>query len=342
MRRLRVAVIGLGAFGESHVATLRGLEHVELVAVVSRRRERAEEIARRYAAGAAYDDYRRMLADVRPDAVTVATAEHEHRDPVLAALDAGASVLVEKPLATSIADAQAMLEAAARSPGFLMPGHILRFDTRFAGLKAAVARGDLGEIVSVTARRNRPRSLIRSHGRVHPVLVTGVHDLDLMLWLTGRRVTRVRAHHRLATAGDAGHGVWALLAFAGGAVGLLETSWLLPESAGVATDDALAVVGTQGTARVQIDGSPLQIWRESGPVVPDIGYEPRLHGRVGGALREELTYFTTCALAGVRPTIVTAADGLNALVVAQAIMESATRDAEVRVAWPEETGDIDA
>ncbi|MDI3340062.1 MAG: Gfo/Idh/MocA family oxidoreductase [Sphaerobacter sp.] len=65
MRRLRVAVIGLGAFGESHVATLRSLEHGELVAVVSRRRERAEAIAQRSAGGAAYDDCRRMLAEVR-------------------------------------------------------------------------------------------------------------------------------------------------------------------------------------------------------------------------------------------------------------------------------------
>lgn len=338
MPPLRVAVIGLGAFGERHVATLASLPQVEVVAVVSRRPERAAEIAARYGIAAPFTDYALMFDAVQPDAVTVATAENAHRDPVIAALEAGASVLVEKPMASTVEDAQAMLEAAATAPGFLMPGHLLRFDARYAGIKATITAGEVGEIVSLVARRNRPRSLITSHGRVHPVLVTGIHDLDIMLWLTGQHVERVRAHHQLATRGSRGHGVWALLEFSGGAIGILETSWLIPERAGIETDDTFEVVGDRGTIRAPISAGALQIWREAGPISRDVGYEPLLHGQIAGALREELAYFTACARTGARPTIVTPRDGLNALVVAQAIIASAEQGTEVRVSWPEPPG----
>lgn len=336
MEKLGLGIIGLGAFGESHIQALRGIPHVEVVAVASRTAARAQSVAERYGISQWYEGYTRILDDPAVQAVTVVTAESDHRKPVVAALAAGKHVLVEKPMATTLEDARAMLRAAKSASGIFMPGHILRFETKYATLKEEIAAGNLGRLVSVAARRNRTRSLATRYDRVHPVLVTGIHDLDVMLWLTSDRVRRVRAIDRLAKRDDGIHGLWAILEFESGVVGTLETVWMLPDTAGIATDDAFEIVGTRGTAKLQFDTPELRLLHQDGFRIPDVSYEPRIQGKVGGALREELAYFTNCALNHTPPETVTPADGLRALAVARALIESAERDADVSVTWPEE------
>ena len=335
MERLRVGVVGLGTFGESHLGAYRGLPHVEIVAVASRSAERAREVARRYGVPRWYEGHEALIADPTVDAVSVTTAETDHRGPAVAALAAGKHVLVEKPIAASLADATAIVEVGRKSPGILMPGHILRFEPKYAALKRAVATGKLGRLTSLAARRNRPRGLVASHGRVHPSLVTAIHDIDVMLWLSGDRIRSVRAVHRLANRDAGAHGLWALLQFERGTIATLETVWMLPDEAGAATDDAFEAIGTEGTARIQFDVPGLRLWTASGLHAPDVSYEPWLHGTIAGALKEELAYFATCALSRTPPTIVTPTDGLAALAVVLAAIESAEADAEVAVAWPE-------
>src|SRR6202023_372625 len=91
------------------------------------------------------------------DAVSVVTTEDQHLEPVLSALEHGKHVFVEKPLATRLADAEKMLEAARQTDLILMPGHILRFETKYATVKEKLQSGRLGRIVSIYAKRNRPK-----------------------------------------------------------------------------------------------------------------------------------------------------------------------------------------
>jgi UDP-N-acetylglucosamine 3-dehydrogenase len=329
MERLRVGVLGLGAFGESHLRAWRGLPNVEIVAVASRTPARAEAIAARYGVPRWYGSHEELIADPDIDAISVTTAEHEHRAPVVAALAAGRHVLVEKPIATTLADAAAMLEAVSRSTGILMPGHVLRFAPAYAGLREAVASGRLGRLVAMSARRNRPASLIRTHGRVHPALITAFHDIDVMLWLAGCGVRSVRALDRIAARDGGAHGLWGLMEFDNGAVATIETSWLIPDAAGVGADDAFRVTGLEGAAEVQFDVPALRIWEPGGPRVPDVSYEPVVRDVVVGALRDELAHFAACALAGTPSPVVTAADSARALAVVLALIESATSGRDV-------------
>lgn len=323
MKRLRVGVLGLGAFGERHIRAYRGLPYVEVAAVASRSATRAEEIASTYKIPAAYGSHEDLIADDSIDAISVTTAEHEHREPVLAALAAGRHVLVEKPIASTLDDAAAMVEAARASTGILMPGHILRFAPTYAGVKSAVAAGELGRVVSMSARRNRPATLIASHGRVHPALITAIHDIDIMCWIAGCEVERVRAIDRLAGRDGGAHGLWGMLEFADGTVAMIETSWMLPAGGEIDTDDAFHVTGMQGTAKVQVDTPPLRMWTASGGSAPDVGYEPEVHGVVTGALGNELAHFAQCAMAGTPSPIVTPEDGARALAVVLALIEAA-------------------
>jgi predicted dehydrogenase len=321
--RLRVGVIGLGAFGESHIRAYQGLPFVEIAAVASRSSERAMEIAKRYNIPSWYGSYGELISNESIQAVSITTAESEHREPAVEALAVGKHVLVEKPLASTAEDASAILAAARNASGILMPGHVLRFDPRYASLRSAAVSGAFGRLVSLSARRNRSATLIPGYSRVHPALVTAIHDIDIMLWTNESGIRSVYAIDRLASRDNGAHGLWSVLEFADGTVATIESSWLVPDTAGRATDDAFQAVGLEGTGRIQLDTPSLQLWRGDRSEAPDVNYEPVLHGVVTGALRDELSHFAQCALTSTPSRIVTPEDGANALAVVLAIVESA-------------------
>src|SRR5438445_8427027 len=101
-RTVRVGVVGLGWFGEKHLRILSQLPNVDVVAVCSRSESRAREVARKYGVKKTYTNWNKLAKDPRIDAVTVTTHLPDHREPVLAAADAGKQVFVEKPIADSL------------------------------------------------------------------------------------------------------------------------------------------------------------------------------------------------------------------------------------------------
>ena len=215
-------------------------------------------------------------------------------------------------MASTIEDAQAMVDSARQSRAMLMPGHLLRFEPKYAALKTAVASGELGEITAISARRNRPRGLLASHGRVSPALATAIHDIDIMLWLTGSRVATVRAHHRLGERPGDHHGIWALMRLENGVIVTIESAWMTPDGVEPASDDAFSVVGRKGMARVHFDVPAMWVTTAAGLRAPDVSFEPRINGFTAGALKEELSHFASCVLNGTPPDVAPEA-GFDAL-----------------------------
>jgi predicted dehydrogenase len=212
-----------------------------------------------------------------------------------------------------------------------MVGHILRFETKYAMLREAVAAGRLGEVVSLHARRNRPKAHLPRYGRVHLALETGIHDIDLMLWYVGRPVRRVRGYERRASQGQYVDTFWGVLEFEGGAIGVVETIWLLPEAAGVLLDDAFQVIGSAGVGNLQLVPGSLSFWRDTGFEVPDVSYDPRVMSSARGALRDELAYFCDCVLQGRQPEVNTGVEAKRAVRVALALIESAAAEADIAI-----------
>src|SRR2546428_11204747 len=128
MEKVRVGVVGLGWFGEKHVQVLSQLPNVEVVAVCSRTRARAEEVARRYGVKKSYTDWEKLAKDPLVDAVTVTTHIPDHHRPVMAAAEGGKDVYVEKPIASTLKEADEMISATKRAKVLFMVGHILRFE----------------------------------------------------------------------------------------------------------------------------------------------------------------------------------------------------------------------
>jgi predicted dehydrogenase len=164
----------------------------EIVAVSSRRAERAENTARRCGIDAAYDDWRQMLEEQKPDVVSVCTPNVHHRAVAEAALAVGAHVFCEKPIATSVADARAMYDAADRAERHLFVTQTARFSADAKAAAALVAGGVLGELyygeTTLLRRRGIPtwgRFHMKEHSGGGPLFDLGVHALDLIYWLMG-------------------------------------------------------------------------------------------------------------------------------------------------------------
>jgi UDP-N-acetylglucosamine 3-dehydrogenase len=329
LNKLRVGLIGCGSFGESHLATFAGIPYAEVVAVTDVDLERASKVASRYHIPRVAKDFRELCELPDIEAVSVVTTEDQHLEPVLAALENGKDVFVEKPMATKVEDAQKMVEAAQKTGLILMPGHVCRFETKYAIVKEQLATGRLGRIVSMSARQHQAKGLGATYKRTHQVLVCSIHDIDIMLWYTGAKVKRVRGYEVRLEAGSGPDLTWGVLEFVGGALGFVQTMWLLPDKAKV-LDNTMQVITTSGVANIDIH-SGLSLWREEGQEIPEVSYEPRLRGSVFGALREELSYFALCVLEGKPLSVVTAEDGLEAVRIAVALVESAGSDREVEM-----------
>jgi UDP-N-acetylglucosamine 3-dehydrogenase len=324
MKKIKHGVIGLGWFGEKHCEVLAGLPNVELHSLCTRNPARLGEVGRTFGVTRLHTDYERMLADPELDAVSVVTMWDQHAAPTLAALRAGKHVFLEKPMASSLADCDAIVAAAKAAPGFLMVGHICRFNPRYAAAKEAIAAGRIGRIVSLYARRNLPAFVGEQVlGKIGPIIGDGVHDTDLMLWFTGARI--VSAYAQTARVRDFKHPDlgWTMYRFDSGAIGVLEDNWCLPNTTAFQIDERMEINGTEGSIAIHDTHPNFAICDRDGWKCPDTTYWPLLHGVRAGALREELAYFAGCVAAGRRPTVITPEESREAVRACLAAEESA-------------------
>jgi len=180
---IKVAVVGVGHLGKEHARLYAALPDVELVGVVDILQPRAEEIAGLYKT-APFTDYRQILDKV--DAVTLAVPTTDHGRIGVDLLEHGVDVLIEKPIATSIEEAQVLIDAAARNDRVLQVGHVERFNPVVAAAREAATRPQFFEIHRLAAFS--PRSL-----DIDVVLDLMIHDIDIVLSLVPARVREVRA-----------------------------------------------------------------------------------------------------------------------------------------------------
>lgn len=332
MKQLTYGVIGLGFFGEKHAEVAAALPNVELRAICTRNDKRRREVKRRLNVPRDYRDYHELLADPEIEAVSVVTHVDDHEQPVIDALRAGKHVLVEKPLARTTAACERILAAAAKSDRVLMVGHICRFNPKYAIAQQRIASGEIGEIVSMYARRNIPAARSESVlEKIGPLLGDGIHDTDLMLWMSRAKVETVYAlthQKRKLKYPDIG---WAMYRFDSGAIGVIEDVWFLPDGTPFRIHEQMEIIGTKGAIYVHGADTNLVVQSAAGVDCPDTLYWPEIHGESVGALRTEMQYFADCALAGRQPTVVTPREAREAVNVLAAAEQSAASGKVVKI-----------
>jgi UDP-N-acetylglucosamine 3-dehydrogenase len=224
-RPLRVAVVGLGMMGRNHLRVWEAADDVEVVAVA----DPDPAALARVTTGRqlrTYEDPDRMFAEEKLDLVSVVAPTSLHLPVTLAALRAGANVLVEKPIAATREEAVAMIAAAEEAGLMLTVGHIERFNPAIRELRRRLAEGELGRIFQITATRLGPfPARIRDVG---VVVDLAPHDLDVMRFLIGSEPIRLygETERRIHTEHeDLFNGI---MKFANGVVGVLDINWLTP------------------------------------------------------------------------------------------------------------------
>ncbi|MEZ5351897.1 MAG: Gfo/Idh/MocA family oxidoreductase [Bryobacteraceae bacterium] len=330
MPRVRMGVVGLGRFGEVHCQALKAIPEVELTALCTRNPERLRLLADRFGAPHAFTDYRALFASGAVDAVSIVTMWDQHAQPAIAALDAGLHVLIEKPMASTVADCQAILHARNRSGRFAMVGQICRFNPRYAAARREIEAGAVGRIVSLYARRNIPAAVSASVlPKIGPIAGDGVHDTDLMLWFTGARIRSAYAQTlsvRDLPNPDLG---WTTYRFDTGAIGVIENVWCLPEGTPYRIDERMEIIGTEGVITIQESGPSLSVSGKDGWRAPDTTYWPLIGDARGGALREQLRYFAGCIQDGRAPALTTLEESMEAVRACLAAERSAREGSPV-------------
>lgn len=222
---LNVGVAGVGSMGRNHARVFAEMPNINLAAVADANEETATAIARTYKANA-YRDCREMLARERLDIVSVAVPTRLHAETALEAINCGAHVFVEKPLAYTLPDCLAMIKAARSAGVHLGVGHIERFNPAILELKRRLSAGELGRVFQIRSRRVGPfPSRIADVGVVFDL---ATHELNIMEYLIGAPIRNLYAETEQEIHGSHEDLLSGLLKFDNGAVGVLDINWLTP------------------------------------------------------------------------------------------------------------------
>ena len=235
MSRLRVAVLGAGNWGRNHVRSLAGMPEVELAAVCERNPDRRKTIESQYP-GVRVTGSTDVALETA-DAVVIATSAASHPELATQVIERGLPVLVEKPFALSVKEAEAVAELADSKGVPLLVGHLLVFHPAVERIKAMVSTGELGEIYYLYSQRV-------NLGRVRPdenaLWSFGPHDISVALELLGQIPVRVAAQGRSYIQPGIEDVVFMTMEFASGVMAHVQMSWLDPHK-----ERLLTVVGSK-------------------------------------------------------------------------------------------------
>jgi len=320
MDTIGIGIIGAGYMGRTHSLHYSQLRDVEIMAVADVRPESAQDLARQYKIPRVYRDYGELLADPRVDAVSVCTPDALHREPCMQAAAAGKHILLEKPIATTLEDARAILDAVEESGTVLLMGFVSRYLKTYATAHQNLEQGKLGDLLTIAAKRIIRASVGSLYSKRGDNILgfLGIHDIDLLCWFGGD-VASVFAEAGAFVFAEDGPDTqdtaMALVRFASGAIGYVHSCWALPETVPYRATSTFEVVGKKGVASIDA-------FDQSVRIASDAGYEIPIGWDLTQAFRAQIQHFIQCVRGQEAPQI-TGLDGLRALKVALAAIASA-------------------
>ena len=335
---VKIALIGAGGIARAHAKCLRENPKGTIVGVMDRNRDAAERFAAEHSARV-FDNFDECLSEV--DAVYVLTPPSFHSEYSVMAMEAGKHVLCEKPLATTLEDGEAMVDAARRNGVKLMTGFNHRFQKSFRRLKEVVDSGCLGEIVSYWCQRVGMGTPGQGNWRVDPELLCGMaieslsHDIDILRWIAGE-VTTVSAtvYESISAYPGFDNNTSAVMTLACGGSAAIHASW-----SSHLGRSSRGIIGTKGTAYLEGPSMPSSFSRAKWEFKTlrwktadmDEAAEEELddtYWDIDLTYAAENSHFLDC-VANDHELSVTGEDGLAALKISLAILRSHREQAVV-------------
>ena len=355
-RKIGLAIVGAGRVGLIRAELAARHPEVEWIGIAEKNPERARLVAERVGADFVTGDFRELFRRSEVNAAVISTDEHLHVEPTLAGAERGISMLIEKPLATDLAESRRVLDAIQAAKVDAVVGYTQRFRRRWLVAKEKVRTGALGGVSMVTSRAFMNRLVaIDNYKRtanpseISPMVISGTHALDIVMWLmeasTPVEVFARSVDKLLGPAWKGIDGTGYLFSFGDGAIYHGVISWALPEVwPGAVYSLEVGVVGTEGV--LTIDDTHRDIVLATN-LVQDEGYAPdkRRHvdfltsypvgdvalGELRGPMPEETNAWLNRVALGLPTQHATAGEGHNRLMLTKAIDLSARRKCSVKL-----------
>ncbi|MET7609570.1 Gfo/Idh/MocA family oxidoreductase [Streptomyces seoulensis] len=315
---MRIGILGLGRIGAFHAETLSGLDAVTSLVVADPVADAAKAAAERY--GAEVADSPEALLAAGVDGLVIAAATDAHPALIRAGVAAGVPVFCEKPVARTIAEGVAVLDAVRESGVPIQIGFNRRFDAGFLAARAAVRSGELGRLHTVRSTTldpaPPPAAYVAASGGIFRDC--SVHDFDMIRWVTGREVTEVyaaggnRGAAYIAEAGDADT-TSAVLTLDDGTIAVVSNS----RHNARGHDVRMELLGFADSLAVGLDDRLPIRSAEPGVTFPSGTPHDFFMDRFADAYRAELAAFTE-VVAGTRPSPCTIEEALEAGWIADA------------------------
>ena len=296
MRTVNVGVIGVGAMGENHVRVYHKMEEANLMGVSDVSERALKKIEKKYGAKG-YTDYCELLANPEIEVVSVCVPTTFHNAVVMEAIKHKKHVLVEKPIAFTLTEAEEMIAAAKEAGVILATGHVERFNPAVQKAKELIDDGVIGDIVSAFAKRVGPLP-----PRIKDVGVSidlAIHDLDIMNYLFEEEITQVYGTMN-SSFDDSEFEDHAeiMVSFDNESTGIIEVNWLTPYKR-----RELELTGTAGIISVDYIQQSIEVFGKFAQDIEIVHEEP---------LKGELKSFLNSVVEEKEP-VITGEDGLKAL-----------------------------
>lgn len=329
MKRINVAVIGIGSMGIHHARNFSEIDGAKLVAIADIDKNKGLETSEKYHC-LFYNDYRKLLENKEITAVTIAVPTFLHYKVTHDCLLFGKHVLVEKPITDKSSEAKRLIQEAKKRNLILGVGHLERFNPAVLELKRYLKRGEIGEIVSLLARRVGlyPPNILDTN----VIVDLAIHDIDIFSFLLNLQPEKIFSMGGKTHKGQREDYAQILLSYPKSVNGIIQVNWITPVKI-----RQLSVTGTKGYIEMDYITQKLKIYRSrftrgfssfrefltkfGTPDVIDIsvtGEEP---------LKAQLRAFTDCVRNG-RKYPVDGNVGLSALMVAEKALFSLKKNSK--------------
>jgi len=349
-KRIGLAIVGAGRIGLIRGEIAAKNASVGWIGVAETRADRGKEVAARVGAEFVSTDFHELLRRPEVTAAVIATDEHLHVEPILAAVERGVSLLIEKPLATELAESARVLKAIQGAGVDAVVGYTQRFRRRFLVAKEKIRTGQLGDVTLATSRAFMNRLVALDNYRrtdrpetISPMVISGTHALDVVMWLMEGK-TPVEAYARSIdrVLGPTHGGIDAtagLITMHDGALYHLNISWALPVVwPGSVYSLEIGIVGTEGV--LTIDDTHRDVVLAT-TIPQQAGYTPETTrnvdfpesyppgnvalGELWGPMREETNAWISRLTLGHPTPHATAAEAHDRLMLTKALDLSARR-----------------
>lgn len=340
MERLRIALIGCGNWGMSHAKLYSEHPKAELVCVC----DLVEEKARRAAKAAnlpddrAFTDYRKMLDEVDCDAVAIVTPDFAHREYAVECANRKKHLLIEKPLATTLEDADLMMDAILKNGVRAMVDFHNRWNPPFALVKQQITSGDIGAPYSAYIRLNDQKWVAKKMlpwaAKSSILWFLGSHATDTLRWLFESEVDTVYAVQREGVLREEGVDTVDMYqytyTFRNGCVAQVENSWITPDSNVNVNDFKCNILGTKGMYNLDLSNHNLIQRFTDTASTPDILVNNFVREVAAGFAYQSVRHFVDQMISG-DPFYVSLDDAYNTTVTLLHVFEAAETGMPVKV-----------